>query len=64
MKVKDNYEAWEEYEANLERALAERPVCDYCGRPIKEDFYYYINGENICDDCLEVNYLRYVDLED
>ena len=62
MKVKDNYEAWEAYEANMERALAERPVCDYCGRPIQDD-HYYINGENICEKCLRINHERYVDLE-
>jgi formylmethanofuran dehydrogenase subunit E len=64
MKVKDNYEAWEVHEANRERALAMRPVCDQCGQHIRDDFYYYINGEIVCDECLERDYLRYVDLEE
>lgn len=64
MKVKDNYEAWESYEANLERALAKLPVCDNCERPIQDEYYYYINGENICEECLRNNYKREVVLED
>jgi formylmethanofuran dehydrogenase subunit E len=63
-KVKDNYEAWEVYEANRERALAERPACDYCERPIQDEYYYYINGENVCEECLRINHKRYVDLEE
>jgi formylmethanofuran dehydrogenase subunit E len=64
MKVKDNYEAWEIHEANLERALAKLPVCDHCERPIQDEHYYYINGENICEECLRNNYRRDVVLED
>ena len=64
MKVKDNYEAWEAYEANRERRLAELPVCDYCERPIQDEYYYYINGENICERCLRINHRRAVDLEE
>lgn len=64
MKVKDNYEAWEIHEANLERALEKLPVCDYCERPIQDEHYYYINGENICEKCLRYHFKRDVVLED
>lgn len=62
MKVKDNYEAWEIHEANRERALAKLPVCDNCERPIQDEHYYYINGENICEACLRRNYRREVEV--
>lgn len=35
--------------ADLERL----PVCDYCKQPIQDEFLYDINGEFICEDCLD-----------
>lgn len=35
------------------RALSHRPVCNYCHEPIQDDFLYDINGEFICEDCLD-----------
>jgi formylmethanofuran dehydrogenase subunit E len=47
-----------------DRAQAERearlPHCEICGEPIHEK-YYNINGEIICEDCLETNYAYDVD---
>lgn len=37
------------------------PHCDYCGEPIY-DSYYYIDSEIICQDCLEDNFKREVEL--
>lgn len=33
--------------------LQRRPVCDYCHEPIQDDFLYDINGEFICENCLD-----------
>lgn len=33
-----------------------RPVCDYCDTPIYENFWYVINGDVICKECLNVNF--------
>lgn len=35
---------------------SERPVCDYCERPIKERYYFQINGDVICRQCLFDNF--------
>ncbi len=35
------------------KRLAELPVCDVCDDPIQEDFYFEINGENICECCMD-----------
>lgn len=33
-----------------------RPVCDYCENPIRERFYFQINGDVICRQCLFDNF--------
>lgn len=33
--------------------------CDLCGQEIyQEDYYYYIDGFDICEDCLEKEYRK------
>ena len=44
------------YDAELEEELESRPVCAYCEQHIQEDECFYINGEYICDDCLNLCY--------
>ena len=53
----------EAYEAELARLEKEVPVCDYCNRPVAEDFYYEINDEVICAECLEQHFRREVVVE-
>lgn len=60
MNIPDNYDMWEAHEAKLEKALSERIHCDYCGHAIQEDFYYEINGDMICDSCLERHFYRVI----
>lgn len=50
----------EAYEAELARLEKEVPVCDYCNRPVAEDFYYEINDEVICAECMEQHFRREV----
>lgn len=38
--------AYYEYEQSL-------PTCDECGEKIHDDYYYDINGEILCEDCLK-----------
>lgn len=49
----DNYDLWEQHEREQEKALEELPVCAECGEPIQTEFCYEINGEYICEDCIE-----------
>ena len=51
--MEDNYSLWRLVERNEERYMARLPVCSYCGRPVQEDYYYRINDELICPDCME-----------
>jgi len=49
----DNYSLWRLMEREEERRMTLLPVCGYCGRPVQEDYYYRINDEIICPDCME-----------
>lgn len=53
MNVPDNYDMWEAHEAEMEKALEDLYHCDYCGKPIQDEYYYEINGDIICEKCLE-----------
>ncbi len=44
---------FEHHDREQAKRLAELPVCDICDDPIQDDFYYEINGENICEHCLD-----------
>lgn len=56
----DAYDVWEAHDAQQEQALSERPVCADCDEHIQEEEAYYINGEWICESCMD-SYKRMVD---
>lgn len=53
-----NLSALDAHLASEDAYLRSLPVCDFCGEPIQcdrdtgEHYYYLVNGENICPDCL------------
>lgn len=55
-----DFGAWDEEQTRKEAKL---PVCDYCNEAIQDDYYYYINGEIICEKCLDDNFKRDVEAE-
>lgn len=50
-------------DADYARAEAEKelPVCTCCGEPIQDDFYYEIDDEILCEECLKDNYRKSVE---
>lgn len=58
MNIPDNYDRWAAHEAKQEAWLSERLVCEYCGRPIQEDYFYEINGDILCEKCLNRNFRK------
>ena len=58
MNIPDNYSQWEQHEAAQEKALAERIHCDYCGNPIQDDHHYEINGDILCEKCLNDHFRK------
>lgn len=48
-------------DADDARWLDSRPKCYECGEPIQDDFCYEINGEIICEQCLNEYHRKMVD---
>ena len=46
----DRLRKQEEWESNL-------PRCSFCGNPIQEERYYVINDENVCQECLDNEFM-------
>jgi formylmethanofuran dehydrogenase subunit E len=61
MYCPDNYSQWENHERQQEAWLRKRPVCCYCGEHIQDDYFYQINDEVICKDCLDGQFRKYVE---
>ena len=40
-------------DAEQQRILDKLPRCSECDEPIVDEYAYYINGEWICEDCME-----------
>lgn len=41
------------YDAEQEEQLEKMPVCCECDNPIQDEYCYEINGEVICETCLD-----------
>lgn len=63
MNIPDNYSQWEAHEAAQEKALADCYHCDHCGQAIQDEYYYEINGEFLCEDCMKREYRKAVEIE-
>ena len=61
MYVPDNYDAFAAWDAERESALARYPVCEWCSKTIQDDYFYIINDETICEECLNQHFRRSVD---
>lgn len=57
-----DFEMHEAYQAEI---LKKQPVCEVCGEPITDDYYYKIDDCVVCSDCLKdycnENFKRSVD---
>lgn len=56
----DNYDLWEAHERDKDRRLSNRPVCAYCEQHIQEEFFYEIDCEMVCEECLNLHFKREV----
>ena len=45
-----DFDAWD---ADQSKRLARLPACADCDEPIQDEFAYYINGEWICENCMD-----------
>ena len=59
--MRDNYDAWLEHDYEQESWLEKLPKCDECGQPIQDEHCFNINGNYICEECLNERYRVCVD---
>ena len=59
--IPDNYDRWAEHDARQEAELRKLPTCDYCGETVMDEYYFDINDEILCVDCLCEHYRKSVD---
>lgn len=57
----DPLKDFDRYEAEQQRYLDSLPKCAECGEPIQSEKCYEIDGELICQDCLENNHMHWVE---
>lgn len=53
-----DFDRWDMEQARREARL---PVCDCCGEIINDDFYWEIDDEILCADCMNERYRHYTD---
>ena len=44
---------FDRWDAEQQKALEELPVCADCDNPIQDESAFYINGDWICEDCMD-----------
>lgn len=49
----DNYDAWRSHDLEQQRQLERMPVCADCDEHIQDETAFYINGEWICENCMD-----------
>ena len=54
-RTDDPYADFCSHEREQEWLAAQLPECDHCGKTV-DDYYYNINGDIICEDCLNENF--------
>ena len=50
----------EHYQAALDKEEEALPRCSICDEPVKDDYFYLINDEVVCPECLEYHYRKEV----
>lgn len=53
----DNYDLFEERERMFEQRNAKLPVCDKCGKVIQDDYYFFIDHDTLCENCMQDLYM-------
>lgn len=45
-------------EAELARQEARLPVCEHCKHRIYDDYFFEIDGEILCEECMQNKYMK------
>jgi len=59
----DVYDLWEAQDIEMERKRARLPVCDNrkCRRQIHDDYYFEVDGDILCEKCMNLRYRKSVE---
>jgi formylmethanofuran dehydrogenase subunit E len=57
----DPLKDFEIHDARQSMWLKRRPVCSECDEHIQDECCYEINGELVCEECMEMNHKKYVE---
>jgi formylmethanofuran dehydrogenase subunit E len=52
---------YDRYDAEQQAKLDKLPKCDYCDNPIQDDYCYEINGDVLCEECLNNHFRKWVE---
>lgn len=52
MKI-DVYDLWEAQDIKKERWLARLPKCEWCDKPIQDEYLFVINDSYFHEDCVK-----------
>lgn len=44
---------FEHHDREQAKRLEQLPKCGYCNEPIQDDYFFEINGEFVCEYCLD-----------
>lgn len=50
--IPDIYDQWRRHDADAERWRQARPVCADCGEEIQDETAFCIDGDLICESCI------------
>ena len=59
--IPDNLDLYAAHEKEQQRRLEKLPVCEYCGETITDDHYYDLDGDIVCQECLDHNFRKRVE---
>lgn len=51
--IDDPLDAYADTTEELENAVEVLPICSDCEKPIEDEFCFVINGEPICEECMD-----------
>lgn len=54
----DNYGLWKRHDAEQEAQLERLPKCNDCGDAIQEEFIFEVDGEILCEGCMNKRYKK------
>lgn len=49
------------YDAERARLIEQLPKCAWCDEPIQDEYFYLINDDPVCQDCLDTHFKKAVE---